>query len=178
MANVYLQDSTLTSIGNAIRSKTGETGLLLPSQMPAAIQSITGGGGNDKPYDRFFLNAPGGASGRLWNGWKTYFPTNADFDKIKLIVTVTTSNSRSIVIKENPEWLVAKDGSIRVKAACFLEYSSGKFIVNAEDPYNAGVYYALAFKADGYCQYMKYSKTDTGIYGSPNYAGVYLEKYK
>lgn len=45
MGTVYLQDSTLTAIGNAIRSKTGESGLLLPSQMPSAIQGITTGGG-------------------------------------------------------------------------------------------------------------------------------------
>lgn len=45
MGTVYLQDSTLSAIGNAIRSKTGESGLLLPSQMPSAIQGITTGGG-------------------------------------------------------------------------------------------------------------------------------------
>lgn len=45
MSNVYLQDTTLTAIGNAIRSKTGNTELILPSDMPAAIQSIQGGGG-------------------------------------------------------------------------------------------------------------------------------------
>ena len=62
MANVYLQDSTLTSIGNAIRSKTGETGLLLPSQMPAAIQSITTGGSGVTPVDIFI----GGGSKNLY----------------------------------------------------------------------------------------------------------------
>lgn len=45
MANVYLKDTTLKSIGNAIREKTGETGLLLPSEMANAIANISGGGG-------------------------------------------------------------------------------------------------------------------------------------
>lgn len=44
MANVYLKDSTLTSIGDAIRSKNGTTTKYKPSEMPAAITAISGGG--------------------------------------------------------------------------------------------------------------------------------------
>lgn len=48
MSKVYLEDSTLTAIGNAIRGKTGESGLLLPSEMADAITSIeSGGSGGD-----------------------------------------------------------------------------------------------------------------------------------
>lgn len=48
MSKVYLEDSTLTAIGNAIRGKTGESGLLLPSEMADAIASIeSGGSGGD-----------------------------------------------------------------------------------------------------------------------------------
>lgn len=43
MSKVYLEDSTLTAIGNAIRGKTGESGLLLPSEMADAIASIESG---------------------------------------------------------------------------------------------------------------------------------------
>lgn len=47
MANVYLQDSTLTSIAEAIRGKNGTTNTYKPSEMPAAITAIeTGGGGS------------------------------------------------------------------------------------------------------------------------------------
>lgn len=45
MANVYLKDTTLKSIGNAIREKTGSSDLLLPGDMPNAIASIVAGGG-------------------------------------------------------------------------------------------------------------------------------------
>ena len=38
--------ATLTDIGNAIREKTGESGLITPDQMPAAVRSISGGGGS------------------------------------------------------------------------------------------------------------------------------------
>lgn len=44
MANVYLQDSTLTAIGDAIRAKAGNSNLLLPSEMPAAITNLPSGG--------------------------------------------------------------------------------------------------------------------------------------
>ena len=44
MANVYLQDSTLTAIGNAIRTKAGNTTQLLPSEMPNAIANLPSGG--------------------------------------------------------------------------------------------------------------------------------------
>jgi hypothetical protein len=50
MANVYLQDSTLTAIGNAIRAKAGNTTQLLPSEMPAAITNLPSGGGKIVPY--------------------------------------------------------------------------------------------------------------------------------
>lgn len=45
MSKVVINDTSLTAIGEAIRSKTGNTDLLLPSEMPAAIESISGGGG-------------------------------------------------------------------------------------------------------------------------------------
>lgn len=44
MANVYLQDSTLTAIGNAIRTKAGNSNMLLPSEMAAAINNLPSGG--------------------------------------------------------------------------------------------------------------------------------------
>lgn len=38
-----IQEQTLTNIGNAIRSKTGSTDLISPTDMPTAIESITTG---------------------------------------------------------------------------------------------------------------------------------------
>lgn len=45
MSKVYLEDSTLTNIANAIRAKAGNSTQLLPSEMPAAITSLPSGGG-------------------------------------------------------------------------------------------------------------------------------------
>ena len=47
MANVLVNDTSLTAIGNAIREKNGETTTYKPSEMAAAITAISGGGGPD-----------------------------------------------------------------------------------------------------------------------------------
>lgn len=52
MSKVFVTDTYLTDIGNAIREKNGETTTYKPSEMAAAIQAISGGG--DQPQ----LNAP------------------------------------------------------------------------------------------------------------------------
>lgn len=47
MSKVFIEESSLTSIGNAIRGKTGSSELLsVPDGMVAAIESITTGGGS------------------------------------------------------------------------------------------------------------------------------------
>ena len=48
MSKVSIEESTLSAIGNAIRKKTGESALLSPLDMPTAIGSISGGGGDDE----------------------------------------------------------------------------------------------------------------------------------
>ena len=52
MANVFIEESTLTAIGDAIRAKTGGTEGILPADMPAQIEGISGGG--DGFYDTFW----------------------------------------------------------------------------------------------------------------------------
>lgn len=44
MSKVFIEETSLTAIGDAIREKTGGTELLSPAQMVTAIQGITGGG--------------------------------------------------------------------------------------------------------------------------------------
>ena len=46
MAKCFIEDATLTAIGNAIRAKTGGTDLMIPSAMPAAIEGIVSSGGS------------------------------------------------------------------------------------------------------------------------------------
>lgn len=44
MSKVFIEESTLSSIGNAIRAKTGKSELINPANMPTEISSITTGG--------------------------------------------------------------------------------------------------------------------------------------
>lgn len=43
MSKVSIEESTLTAIGDSIRSKTGSTEKIAPLEMPAAIEGISGG---------------------------------------------------------------------------------------------------------------------------------------
>ena len=50
MAKIFIEESTLSAIGNSIRAKTGKTNMIPPLNMPAEIESIqTGGGGSSVP---------------------------------------------------------------------------------------------------------------------------------
>jgi hypothetical protein len=51
MSKVFIEETTLTAIGDAIREKTGKSDLIAPGSMPQEIKSITtgGGGGDDLP---------------------------------------------------------------------------------------------------------------------------------
>lgn len=51
MANVFIEESTMQAIGDAIRAKTGGTEGILPEDMPAEIESIEAG---DNFYDAFW----------------------------------------------------------------------------------------------------------------------------
>lgn len=55
MAKYVIEDTTLTNIASAIREKTGKSDLLLPSQMPSEIQSISGGGEDFEINDASYL---------------------------------------------------------------------------------------------------------------------------
>ena len=45
MAKIFIEESTLSAIGNSIRAKTGKTDMIPPLNMPAEIASIQTGGG-------------------------------------------------------------------------------------------------------------------------------------
>lgn len=45
MSKVFIEETTLTNIGDAIREKTGKTDLIAPGDMPVEIMAIVSGGG-------------------------------------------------------------------------------------------------------------------------------------
>lgn len=62
MAKAFIQESTLTDIADAIRSKNGSSDTYLPSQMASAIMSIPSGG-NEPDY--FWVEDASGSSNSL-----------------------------------------------------------------------------------------------------------------
>lgn len=44
-----IEENTLKAIADSIRGKTGETGVITPTNMPSAIENISGGGGESLP---------------------------------------------------------------------------------------------------------------------------------
>ena len=46
MAKIFIEESTLSAIGNSIRAKTGKTNMIPPLNMPAEIESIQTGSGS------------------------------------------------------------------------------------------------------------------------------------
>lgn len=49
MSKLFIEETTLTSIGDAIRTKTGKSDLIAPGDMAAEIEAIQSGGGEMEP---------------------------------------------------------------------------------------------------------------------------------
>lgn len=70
MAKVFIQESTLISIGDAIRGKTGKTDLIDPANMSAEIASIEAGGGDDGEFRNKVLRLTGNCAAKFaYGGW-------------------------------------------------------------------------------------------------------------
>ena len=55
MSDYVIDGQILTDIADAIREKTGESGIIIPEDMPDAISDISGGGGGTLPIDVTYL---------------------------------------------------------------------------------------------------------------------------
>jgi hypothetical protein len=72
MARYSIEDTTLSSIATAIRSKNGLTDTYKPADMPQAIMSLeTGGGGGDLPEEAFHITGDCQYRFRS-NGWNWF----------------------------------------------------------------------------------------------------------
>lgn len=61
MSRVFINDSTLTAIADAIRQKNGTSNKLLPSEMAAAIRAIITGGGETVDVDELLASIADGS---------------------------------------------------------------------------------------------------------------------
>ena len=67
MSKVFIDESTLTTIGNAIRAKAGTTELIAPQNMGEAITNLPSGGGGDLPEEAFLVT--GNCNYKFTGGW-------------------------------------------------------------------------------------------------------------
>lgn len=99
MALGLINDSTLTNIAEAIRSKTGTAASMTPSQMPDAIASIAGGGIDiDWENDLVFTATTTQSTLEL--------PENYNFTDVKLAVLPVYGYSSSY------PWLIVAPGTL------------------------------------------------------------------
>ena len=94
MANVLVEENSLTAIGNAIRGKTGSTDLILPGNMASAIEGISAGGVDISEY---FTNTEKYGNTRYTNltgsGMANItLPTNVQFEDIVFAVGYCSPN--------------------------------------------------------------------------------------
>lgn len=126
MANVLVNDTSLTAIGNAIREKNGETTLYKPAEMATAIQALaTGGGGELKTV-------------AVYQGNVTYSRQNTEF-------TIQNDNFPNIGIEFT---LIIATGS--AVPNLITKYDGKKF----DAPYNYGLLYPQSY--DGNTHTLKY----------------------
>lgn len=98
MANVLVNDTSLTAIGNAIREKNGETTLYKPAEMATAIQALaTGGGGELKTIAVYQGNVTYHTSSSKFTIQNDNFPdTGVEFT---LIITTGCSSVPNLITK-------------------------------------------------------------------------------
>lgn len=109
MANIFIEESTLSAIGDSIRAKTGKTDMIPPLNMPTEIASIQSGGAI---IDGIVVKAKD-ADG---------FPTEAEFygDKVwDYAFSYNGTYYHETIGWKNLNKLVLKNSEITAKEGCF-----------------------------------------------------------
>ena len=128
MSKVFIEESTLTSIGDAIRSKTGETGLIAPLDMATAISNLATGGGELE-----YLQLTRGDIGDSTIKWylEEYLPS-ADTPFMALMICANNSSTFNISSVQYPIVLYFDGTKINVVYQNISNsYSSGKYFTSA-----------------------------------------------
>ena len=106
MAKIFIEESTLSAIGNSIRAKTGKTNMIPPLKMPAEIASIQTTGGGSGGGQAFQCGTVVSA-----DGTNLVVPCTLDNT---LIVRKYVSSTRNIAYLLNATLLVADGLKIQI----------------------------------------------------------------
>ena len=102
MAKVFIEETTLTAIGDAIREKTGKTDLIDPAVMHTEIASIEAGGGGVEPPESAF-NATGNFNYRYaFDNWTWFLEQYGDKITTSNITNLAYAFSQSSSLKKIP----------------------------------------------------------------------------
>lgn len=95
MSKVFIEESTLSSIGNAIREKAGTTDMIAPQNMGQAILSLSAGSGSGIPEEAFDFTGSlkYTFAGSNWNWFLDEYFNKITFNNISAIDYVCYSNT-------------------------------------------------------------------------------------
>lgn len=111
MSKVFIQESTLTAIGDAIRTQTGGTDLIAPGDMPAEILAIEVGSAGYVPTEED-LKLTGECGNKFSNnGWAWVIDNYGDKITSENITSMTYMFSESSKLEEVPFELNANASS-------------------------------------------------------------------
>lgn len=136
MSNYVIQDTSLVNIANAIRSKTGESALLTPAEMVAAINSITTGGGSSSGgwilrKEFYETSAEDGVGGEIVLGSYVDIDTELAKDKeFVFIFTAGQNQSQSTYSRAIAAWILYYDGKGLVNISSTSPSSPSYIVAN------------------------------------------------
>ena len=128
MAKIFIEESTLSAIGNSIRAKTGKTNMIPPLSMPTEIESIQTTGGGSGGGQAFQCGTVVSADG-------TNLVAPCTLDNI-LIVRMFPPSSRYTIYLLNATLLLAQGLKIQIARDSngnLLNQGAGKFSIAKEN---------------------------------------------
>ena len=133
MSKVFIEEESLTAIGNAIREKTGDTApLSVPTGMVNAIASISGGGGVDiNSLKRVISSQKVGSSSdsKRSTNISIKIPKNAVFGTITMAARLDKTTSSMTA------------GRVSVGSACFI-IQNNKIILYSDPTFGSNYIYS------------------------------------
>ena len=189
MAKVFIEETTLTAIGDAIREKTGSTDLIAPGSMPNEIKGIVSGGGSgegDIPEEALVIT--GNCQYRFANnGWNWFIEKCGNKITTQDIID-TSSMFRGLSMSEIPFEINCKTpGTYDSPYQTYMFYETRNLTtlpkINNMTPYNMNYFmsYAISIESlpDDYGADWNWDKVDetTGSYG-PNFSNMFSNCYR
>ena len=128
MAKIFIEESTLSAIGNSIRAKTGKTNMIPPLSMPTEIESIQTTGGGSGGGQAFQCGTVVSADG-------TNLVVPCTLDNI-LIVRKYVTSTKNVVYLLNATLLVADGLKIQIgtnSSSYLINQGTGVFSITKQN---------------------------------------------